>query len=247
MGARGPKPASAEGIFQLATCLYWDLRGLAEGTTREWFNRKAFDEGIKKVPRRLDDTDRAYIANALDREIRTDMLTKGQRQERARAMEADLRVVMNLDHRQTAAEQALQQKWVPGEPDVLRALLRTKDANQIRRICKDAHTLRRLEVRGGHYEEVRVDNWPIQSGSLFPEYLTKHAAQFIEARKDPRFPRSDRPSNQRKQLWFLARALAGAVYGVSTRTAMNLVGSMRPEQLFEQSRAGKPARRRREM
>jgi hypothetical protein len=38
--------------------------------------------------------------------------------------------------------------------------------------------------------------------------------------------------------------LAGALYGVSTRTAINLVGSLRPEETAERSRFGKPERKR---
>lgn len=74
--------------------------------------------------------------------------------------------------------------------------------------------------------------------------MSQFAEEFVEAKRDPRYPRSNRPSNQLKQLWFLSRALAGAVYGVKTRTAINLVGSMRPERVFHESRDGKPARKR---
>lgn len=79
------------------------------------------------------------------------------------------------------------------------------------------------------------------SGLAVQVPLGQYACEFIAARKDTRFLRStDRPTSRLKQLWFLSRALAGALYGVGTRTAMNLVGSMRPEQMFEESREGKP-------
>jgi hypothetical protein len=243
MGARGPKPASAEGIFQLASWLYWDLRALAEGKTREAFNRDYFKEEAKKEPPRLDDADRTHIAQFVDAEIKDGKLEKDQRKERIRTLEADLLVVKGLDRRRAAADRAWQGKKVPGDPEVLEKLLRAKDAKRIQRICKDAHTVRPEKI-WGEERDIRVDNWPIQTGSLLPEYLSKHAEQFIEAKSDPRFPRSTRPSNQLKQLWFLARALAGAVNGVKPRTAINLVGSTRPEQLFKESRAGKSVRRR---
>jgi hypothetical protein len=68
--------------------------------------------------------------------------------------------------------------------------------------------------------------------------------------KDPRFPRCDvklRPTNRLKQFWFLSRALAGAAFGYRTRTSINLVGSLRPEQTFEESHAAKPVRRQRKL
>src|SRR5205823_14793652 len=89
--------------------------------------------------------------------------------------------------------------------------------------------------------------WPIAVGSTFPGYLSQHAEQYVAALRDARFPRCDvssRPSTRLKQFWFLSRALAGALFEVRTRTAINLVGSLRPEQIFRQSREAKPSRKR---
>jgi len=242
MGARGPKPTSADGIFQLAAWLYRDLLSLAEGTTREWSNRKLLEEEARMAAPLLDDADRAHIVQLVDSEIAGGKLEEDQRKERIATLEAGLLRIKALDRRRVTADRAWQEKKVPADREVLKQLLRAKDAKRIQSICKDAYTVRREKIRGEE-REIRVVNWPIQEGSLFPEYLTRFADQFIEAKSDPRFPRSTRPSNQLKQIWFLARALAGAVNGVKPRTAINLVGSMRPEQIFEESRAGKPARR----
>src|SRR5713226_7987796 len=89
---------------------------------------------------------------------------------------------------------------------------------------------------------IEVSAWPIAAGSVLPAYLAQHAAEFIAAKSDARFPRSDRPSTKLKQLWFLSRALAGAVFGVRTRTAINLVGAKNPERIFREARAGKGER-----
>jgi hypothetical protein len=112
------------------------------------------------------------------------------------------------------------EKRTSGDPDVLRQLLDpSQNPEQLRQLCK-----------------TDAGNWPISGGSMFPEYLAKHAESWIKALNDPRFPggRSSqkRPSNERKQLWFLARSLAGAVYGIEPSTAVAVVGSMRPEELF---------------
>jgi len=89
--------------------------------------------------------------------------------------------------------------------------------------------------------------WVADSGWEHPPHLpVQYAEQYVAALNDPRFPTCDtskRSSTRLKQLWFLSRALAGAVFGVKPRTAINLVGSMRPEQVFQEARAGKPARK----
>ena len=110
--------------------------------------------------------------------------------------------------------------------------------------------VRNFEIEPGVIKRVEVPAWPIPPGSPFPGYLSQYAEQYAQALRDPRFPRCDvstRPSSQLKQFWFLSRALAGALFGVSTRTAINLVGSLRPEQAFEESRGAKAARRQRRL
>lgn len=116
---------------------------------------------------------------------------------------------------------------IPGEPGVVERLLEADTPEVIRELCKDA------------------PNWPTSSLGILHFHLTEHAQAFIAAKNDHRFPRSARPSTRLKQFWFIARAVAGAVFGVEVRTAINLVGSKRPEQLFHESRDGKPARRQR--
>jgi hypothetical protein len=132
---------------------------------------------------------------------------------------------------------------VPGEANVIADLLSAKMPEEIRRICKDAFTTAEREVKPGEIREVAIANWPISVSSVLPSYLCQYAAQFIAARKDRRFPKSTtRPSSRLKQIWFLSRALAGALFGVTTRTAINLVGSKMPDKIFEESRAAKPRR-----
>ena len=147
--------------------------------------------------------------------------------------------------RQRVQEEATRQLKVRGEPEVITQLLTAETPDQVREICKDAFAQVTCEIAPGVFKELTLPNWPIPAGSPLPRYLSEYASEFIAGRKDPRFPQStDRPTSALKQLWFLSRALAGALYGVRTRTAINLVGSMRPEQIFEESRDGKPTRKR---
>jgi len=144
-----------------------------------------------------------------------------------------------------AAIEAQKEIKLPGEPDVIKVLLDPNTTpEQIREVCKDAVMPRTVTI-GSETRIVEVSAWPIPSGDPFPTYLAQFAEQYVDALSDPRFPRSDRPSSRLKQFWFLSRALAGALYGISPRTAINLVGSMRPEDVFDRSRHGKPGRKKR--
>ena len=228
MGTRGPKPLDPGTLYAFAHQLYWDFRRLAEGSHRWKFDEQEYkrllneSEGIQ-----LSEEQRASIAQCVAEEIQAGRLKETEKEERIRTLEQST-LEMTYEWRQVqAAREARKQLKVPGEPDVLELLLRAEDAEQVRKICEDA------------------PNWPISLGSVLPSYLSQHASAFVAATKDSRFPRSGRPSSQLKQLWFLSRALAGAIFEVKTRTAINLVGSNRPEQIFEGSRAGKSARKKR--
>jgi hypothetical protein len=136
---------------------------------------------------------------------------------------------------------------VPGQPKVLKALLHAGTAAEVRKICEDAYVYQRIEIQPGVFGDIRAPKWPINEVSPLPSRLERYAEQFIEAKRGPKYPRSRRPSTLLKQLWFLSRVLAGAVYGESSRTSINLVGSKRPEEIFEESSAAKPKRKKRRM
>ena len=134
---------------------------------------------------------------------------------------------------------------IPGEPEVFKQLLLANTPRQVRDICEETFTTRRIDMDAdlvktlGVLEEQIVPDWPISGQSKLPSFLSEYASEFIAAKKHSRFPKSTRPRTRLKQLWFLSRALAGAAYGVKTRTTLNLIGSLRPEQMFQQSREGK--------
>jgi hypothetical protein len=64
---------------------------------------------------------------------------------------------------------------------------------------------------------------PKKGAGVFHHVLSKQAVGFLAAKKDPRYPRSDRPTNIGKRNRFLARALAGLTMGISSRTAQDLL------------------------
>lgn len=231
-------------LYAFAHQFYWHFRGLAEGGHRWTLDNVKFQQ-FEKERKNLDIS--AEAAEKAQEEIEAGLLSPSKKQERCRELEEYLSSVLPL-WPFVATEEAMKKVRIPGEPEVLKELLDPETTPaRLRNICRDAVMNRTVQVEPGVMKEVEVPAWPIPVGSPFPTCLAQYAEQYVAALHDPRFPTCDvsiRPSNKLKQFWFLSRALAGAVFGVSTRTAINLVGSLRPEEIFEDSRDAKPARKR---
>ncbi len=239
-------------MYAFAHQFYWDFRRLAEGSRRLRDDPKLYQELSSNLEELslVGDWDKARHDQLADEEIRTGRLDVSQREERIQHItDAELWVRRDA-YLRDAGDAARREIKIPGEPDVIKVLLDPQTTpEQVRALCKGSHMLRSVAVEPGVTKKVEVPAWPIPPGSPFPGYLSQYAEQYAEALRDPRFPRCDvstRPSSQLKQFWFLSRALAGALFGVSTRTAINLVGSLRPEQVFEESHCAKPARKQEE-
>jgi hypothetical protein len=250
-----PQKADPGSLYAFAHQFYWDFRRIAEGMPRWRINtqrqRQLEAELNQKSDAQLREEGRRDRERMVENEIRAGVLKEDQRESRLREIEEAEIPVTREWLRRCIADEAREEHRFRGESEVINALLDPKTTPaRVRDICKEAFMRRRFEVEPGVIKEVEVPAWPIPPGSPFPGYLSQYAEQYIEALRDPRFPRCDvstRPSSQLKQFWFLSRALAGALFGVTTRTAINLVGSLRPEQLFEESRGAKPARTQRRL
>jgi hypothetical protein len=245
MGQRGPKPVTPQELNLFASEFYWAFRALAEGTRRRRFDAKRHAELIRQIDRevQISNVNKQFISRQIDQEVREGHLKESEREQKRRTLEADYLFMERHPQYERVAAEAMQELNVPGEPEILETLLRAREPEVIRDICRDAHSLVRCEVRQGDYQDVRLSNWPIDNGTMVPEYLSQYAEQFIAAKNDSRFPRSSRETSQLKRLWFLSRALAGAVCGIKSRTAINLLGSLRPEEILEQTHAAKRSRR----
>ena len=104
---------------------------------------------------------------------------------------------------------------LPAEPDTLVALFEAKTVNQVRAICRNSAWLAK------------------QPASYLARCLPMFAKQFLDAKRDRHFPDSDRKSSIPGKFWFVARFLAGAMYGISGRRSMNIIGPGRPEEIFD--------------
>jgi len=243
MRAGRPQKAEPGTLYAFAQQFYWDFRGLAEGKVRWTADRVK----LRQFTAELENLDiRAAAAEKAEEEIRDGLLAESQEHERCRELEEQLESTRWLWPR-LIRDKALKEVKIPGEPEILEELLDPAiTPERVREICRDAVMTRTVQVEPGVTKDIEVSAWPIPPGSPFPTYLSQHAEQYVAALHDPRFPRCDvskRPSSRLKQFWFLSRALAGALYGVATRTAINLVGSLRPEEIFQDIRDAKPRRR----
>ena len=193
----------------------------------------------------LDDGQTRALVRAVRLEVAQGHLAPENKTARLRELGIENLRVTREYFRDRASDLAqIEVKTVPGQPEVIKRLLDATTTEEVRTICGGAFGTKTREVQPGVIREIQVPNWPISVGSSLPDYLSRYAAQFIAAKSDKRFPVSDRPTSQLKQFWFLSRALAGAVFGESVRTAINLVGSIRPEEAFEGSRDAKLSRTR---
>ncbi len=245
-----PQEADPGSLYALAGQFYWDFRRLSEGTARWLTDTEKYRELEKQalgVQIDLTEDQKARAREVTEEEIVKGLLREEDRENRIRAIEEIQRFATRDTLLRDAAEQSRKRLKVPGEQEVIELLLNRKiTREQIHDLCKHAVMTRKNVIDGFGPREIEVSAWPIPAGSSFPGYLSQYAEQYVAALNDPRFPRCDvsiRPSTRLKQFWFLSRALAGAVFGVATRTAINLVGSMRPEQMFHELRNGKPARK----
>lgn len=245
MGAGRPAKVPNPGeLYALAHVFYWDLKAVAEGLFRVRYIKPLFDkllaeaEATELTPDQLAITEQQVIG-----EIQKGWLAESEKGRQLEDLREELLFGIKFQKRNEAAECSKRSVPVPGEPDVIEELLNTTAPARVKEICRDAFTTRRVQVELGIESQIPYPNWPISPGSVLPTYLSQHAEEFIEAKNDSRYPRSSRPTNRLKQLWFLSRALAGAVHGIRTRTAINLVGSIRPEQMFQRSREGKSKRK----
>jgi hypothetical protein len=248
MPAGRPQEADPGTLYSFAHLFYWDFRRIVEGFTRRRFDRDAYErlsKEINAIELRLTPEQSAEIQAKAEEEIRSGRLKESERIEWIRSREDSWLLAIREDFLQSAGQEATRQLKVPGEPEIITQLVEAETPDQVREICKDAFAQVNCEIAPGVFRELTLPNWPIPAGSVLPSNLSQYASEFIAARKDPRFPQSTRrPTSRLKRLWFLSRALAGALYGVKTRTAINLVGSKRPEQTFQESHAAKPVRRR---
>lgn len=245
MPAGRPRKVEPGTLYTFAHQFYWDFRRIAEGRFGSELDQEMYAQLLNEADSvgELDDGQKRALVRIVRKEVEDGRLSPENKIARLQELGRENLRVTREYFRDIAAERA--QKEVvrmPGRPDVIKGLLEASTTEEVRRICDGAFGRKPYEVQPGVIKEVTIRNWPISVGSVLPMYLSQYAAEFIEAKNNKRFPVSGRPTSQLKQFWFLSRALAGALFGERVRTSINLVGSIRPEEAFHNSRNARQSR-----
>jgi hypothetical protein len=246
MPAGRPPKVDALTLLLIAQHLYGEFKAVQEGPgKRIRADRPEYEILMKNAESssKLTAEKLAELEEEVDRQIRLGHLKAGDKESRFR----DLREEIEFHRRfgDSNRSRILARKFVPvpGEPHVIDRLLNATTTEHIKKICARAFATYPEKVSEGLVAHVPRPNWPISNASLLPGTLSQHASEFIEAKSSPKFPKSDRPSSRSKQLWFLSRALAGALHGITSRTAVNLIGSVRPDEMPVVAKISKRRRR----
>jgi hypothetical protein len=97
----------------------------------------------------------------------------------------------------------------PSEPRVWNNLKRARTVDQVR----DAYRLSRIWLN------------PEKTGKPWVSELENHALEFLAGKKY-RYPKSNRPSSERKRIVHFARVMAGVMTGISPARAVDLLRNM---------------------
>lgn len=261
------KLADPKKLFALADDFYRQFDQLDNGTFLTRFNQPYYRHlaaELEGVDLPLTEVEKKLLHRIVDERIRTDRLKVGAREGYLRDLEERQLFAKHFLWRDLMVDEAMDHKEIPAERDTVTELLKATTPEQVLDICNEACTSESFEVidpktlplepkgeprvEPPEYREARIPNSPIGrdsqnhlifSQSTLPRYLAKYRNRFIEAKNDRRYPSSDRQSSRSRKLWFLSCALAGAICGIETRTAVDCVGSRRPKQRPQQSRTMK--------
>ncbi|MBB5338397.1 hypothetical protein [Tunturiibacter gelidoferens] len=246
MPAGRPQKIDSFTLYELARHFYGELKTLQDGLGwRIFLDRQKHEQLIREVEETSQLTAEALsrLERLLDLDIQRGFIPVSERSRFLDDMKKNIEFERRL--RGLTGASGLSQKYsrIPGDPKIIDKLLNAKRPDQVRKICADAFAIYPEEAMPGEIVEVRRPNWPISQFSRLPDCLSQYASEFIDAKNDPRFPKSGRPTSRQKQMWFLSRALAGAVHGLSTRTSINLIGSVRPDEISVLTKISKRTRK----
>lgn len=114
-----------------------------------------------------------------------------------------------LARQKAQIELALRPKAPISEPEVWRAVVTPRMADEVRAACRQSK------------------RWlnPKWQGKVYVQDLYDHAEQFIQAKKDPYYPK--RESGDEKRVAFFARVMAGISLGISPGTSVDRLRKMK--------------------
>lgn len=218
MGARGPQGVPQETLLSSAM----EVRDLFKNLTRQRFDQRLYGRRRDRILSSPFSPLTAREAAALERridELHVANLTPKERDERILMAEDQAKADANLRKLDRQIRRSKRQA-VPDGEQILNELFSAATKKRLIEICKrrlppswigEVNPTTLLVVK-----RVKVYN-PL--GKL----LIANAGKFIAAKTDSRFPGSSRASSYDKRIWFIARVLAGAIHGLTIRTAIDRI------------------------
>ena len=224
MGKPGPQPAPQKDLRRFTNAVYSCFLELAK--TRRRFDRNRYEdmkERARKSYPPLTEEEQSDLEQGIA-DIKDSRWTEAEKDRRIRnrvdGAQADA-LIREFERAQEFSMRRVdeQKRWF------VEGLLVTQTPDRVRETCKNAFPPT-MTLPVNLKEEVEVAGY--LGGDDLARILETYAEQFIAAKHEKKYPRSaTRASSRRKQLWFLSCALAGAVYGIKTRTAFDRLQSRR--------------------
>lgn len=218
MGKRGPKGVPEDELTELAREIYWRFASFQK-------SQVSFDRGRYKAEKEKFLESFAPLKLSERHEIARE-IAKHQASLTGDALQKEIensksRVIAGARLRQFEhAYKVSRRRRKISYGNILDGLLTLRSAAQVRRFCDEQFKPDQMAVVDPLGED---EVTYIKLRDPLAELLTFHAEAFISALRDNRFPKSSRKSSRKKRLWFLARVLAGAKYGLKARTAIDRI------------------------
>jgi len=228
MGKRGRRPTNGAALYEAASELYFNFQRLA-GYTEEWSFDGTSYERLKKKKFELSDAEKTKFERR-EEMIRAARLTPAERHERLLKLERDMEWSKFDKTLNFAYERSRKKSPRFAKPHFIRDLFVATTPERVREIV-EATLPSTFHVLKPTVDGFNKGRWMVLR-SDFSQTLHYFAETFIAAKNHPRFPRGRvRRSTMQEQFWFISRAIAGAVHGIGIRSAIELVGAGRPEEV----------------
>jgi hypothetical protein len=226
-------------LSMLARKFYFEFLALRDGGSHQQFDYKCYRRLTDKLDNleiKLSESGIRFVEMIVEERIQSGRLQGIEKARELLKLQDSALQGLRFFWREMAADEAMKTHHFKPQPATVDALLAAEALNRVREICASANPAwpsgRRQWLPDGMDAELINEERP-----TLAEALSRHANEFIAAKKDRRYPKSvNRPTSQIKRLWFISVALAGAVYGVELRTAIDALGATRPEEETQQMR-----------
>lgn len=156
-------------------------------------------------------------------------LPQGERQKRVNKAEEWAKALAYNRKLEWVIRRATQRE-PPQDEHIVQELFAASTAAEVVQLCEQHFPVELIEISVPDYTMDSPMVCTVETSETqhpLGELLTTHADAFIAAKNHSRFPRSSRKSSRDKQLWFMARFLAGAVCGLTGRTAIDRIPAYR--------------------